>query len=730
MVIELAGWALIPVALTALFLFLEKKTSFKNWNYWVKQLIYGLAFGLYAILATQFGIPASYNADGTPSALVNVRDAGPLVAGLLFGWPAGLIAGVLGSAYRFAWDFLPSGWGGGGSIVTVTYWACGSATLIAGLLSSFLRKFIFEDKRPNALSALGIGVAMEVLHMMLVLLTNLNDVEEAFRFVVICSDKMILANGLSVGISAFVAGFKLMSKAEIKEKIKSIGFDFGTRLLLAIFLSFAVTMIFVVLVVRNLNMDITTQIEDFQSLIIYITVFMEVLIFTALFVVINRTVRKKIVDNIHNVNNELNQITSGNLDTVIDVKSHKEFEELSSDVNSMVTALKGYISEAESRIDAELAFAYKIQHSSLPSVFPPYPSRKDFDIYASMKAAKNVGGDFYDFYLLDRFTLVFMIADVSGKGIPAAMFMMNAKTLIKGLSETGKPVDEVFNEANKTLCEQNDADMFITAWIGKLDFRTGHLTYCNAGHNPPVIYRKSGTFSYLKSKPDFILAGLDMSVYHMHDVYLNPGDSIFLYTDGITEAMNTDKELYGEDRLLTELNALGDAYPTEICETISKKVLDFAGEEPQSDDITMLSMKMVAMQDRDNIRLFPDQNSIDIVMNYLAERLSVLRIPSSVINKVQVASDEIYSNIVYYSKATYAVVSFKEVKGELMVRFVDNGSAFNPMESSTPDITLSADEREIGGLGIHMVKKMTSNMTYERNLMNENVLTIYFKIDD
>lgn len=181
-------------------------------------------------------------------------------------------------------------------------------------------------------------------------------------------------------------------------------------------------------------------------------------------------------------------------------------------MNTIISdTLKHYIAEAESRIDRELEFARQIQRSSLPSVFPPYPERTDFSIYASMEAAKEVGGDFYDFYLTDSTHLVFLVADVSGKGIPGALFMMRAKTLIKNLAESGRSIEEVFTTANRKLCENNEAEMFVTAWMGRLNLETGLLEYVNAGHNPPLLRHKGGTFEYLRTKPNFILAGMDMT---------------------------------------------------------------------------------------------------------------------------------------------------------------------------------------------------------------------------
>ena len=318
---------------------------------------------------------------------------------------------------------------------------------------------------------------------------------------------------------------------------------------------------------------------------------MQVLIFGALFVMIFILVRKLVVDNLHRVNNSLADITAGKLDTVVDVRSHEEFNTLSDDINSTVDTLKQYIKEAEERIDAELAFAKAIQHAALPNVFPPYPNHKEFDIFATMHTAKEVGGDFYDFYFVDEDHLAFVMADVSGKGIPAAMFMMTSKTILKSYAESGISVEQVFTRANEKLYEGNDANMFVTAWMGILDIKNGKVMFANAGHNPPLVKHADGTFEYLKSRAGFVLAGMEGIRYRKNELELTPGDTIYLYTDGVTEATNANIKLYGENRLHSILEQYKDAAPDVICEKVKADVDLFVGEAPQFDDITMLVLR-------------------------------------------------------------------------------------------------------------------------------------------
>lgn len=323
---------------------------------------------------------------------------------------------------------------------------------------------------------------------------------------------------------------------------------------------------------------------------VYVNSYMEVLVFALLFVCIYFLIKKLVVNNIRTVNNSLGRIIGGDLLVTVNVRSSKEFASLSDDINSTVTTLKHYIDEAAARIDQELAFAKSIQLAVLPSVFPAFPNITAFDIYASMDTAKEVGGDFYDFYMLGEDKLAFLIADVSGKGIPAAMFMMTAKTMLKNLAETGIPVNEVFTRANEKLCEGNDAGMFVTAWMGLLDIATGHVTYVNAGHNPPLIER-NGSFEYLRSRPGFVLAGMDSVCYKMQELDLARGDRIFLYTDGATEATDAEKQLYGEERLNAFLNSHASDPLPEALKGIKSDIDAFVGEAEQFDDITMLMLE-------------------------------------------------------------------------------------------------------------------------------------------
>jgi serine phosphatase RsbU (regulator of sigma subunit) len=319
----------------------------------------------------------------------------------------------------------------------------------------------------------------------------------------------------------------------------------------------------------------------------YTSIFMQVLIFAALFVFIYVLIKRVIINNLKKINDTLGRITEGDLNVTVDVRSNEEFSSLSDDINSTVSTLKRYIAEAAARIDKELEYAKQIQLSALPTNFP---AGKEYSIFAQMIAAKEVGGDFYDFYQLSDTTVAFLAADVSGKGIPAAMFMMTAKTIIKDLAESGMAVNDIFTKANEKLCENNESGMFVTAWMGILDLTTGHVQFANAGHNPPLVKHADGTFEYLKTRAGFVLAGMEGIRYRLGELTLQPGDRIFLYTDGVTEATNADNALYGEKRLHAFMNQHARLEATAILPALKADIDAFVGEAPQFDDITMLML--------------------------------------------------------------------------------------------------------------------------------------------
>lgn len=799
--LQLGAIAALPVVLSVILYISDKKTAFKKIKYLPKQLIFGILFGLLAVCATEFGV----NVGG---ATINVRDSAPLCAGLIFGGPAGIIAGIIGGAER--WFAVL--WGAG----EYTRLACSVSTVLSGIAAALLRRFMFDNKKPSWYYGLAISIIMEVIHMLMIFLTNMSDVHMAFSFVKLCSLPMISINGIAVMLSVLFVSVIGKPKNEKHSELKNISQTFQRWLLVCVVVGFLCTTTFswalqtklsesdatnlIKLNIDDVKQDITDAsdknllsvtrlvadeinkagavnseqlarlgekydiaeidvidrrgiitlstfpdfinynmcggkqsaeflvlldgktteyVQSYQStssnseilrkyagvalaqggfvqvaydaerfqrdidgqvidaahnrhvgeggsiiiadeslnivsgrnndegkklsatgieldtdktaegkrfvadvygtasycmfdvsegyyiigvmpqseavfsrdVSVYVTVFMEFVVFGMLFVLVYFLIKKLIVDNIGRVNMLLSRITNGDLDVVVDVRSNEEFASLSDDINSTVTTLKHYIAEAAARIDKELEFARAIQHSSLPSVFPPFPNKTEFDIFATMDTAKEVGGDFYDFYFVDDDKLAFLIADVSGKGIPAAMFMMTAKTLLKSFAETGCAVNEVLTSANDKLCENNDAGMFVTAWMGIIDLKSGLVEFANAGHNPPLVRHKDVGFEYLKSRAGFVLAGMEGIRYKRNELQLESGDEIFLYTDGVTEATDANNQLYGEDRLLRFMNTLNGTPADSVCGAVKADVDRFVGDAPQFDDITMVYLR-------------------------------------------------------------------------------------------------------------------------------------------
>jgi len=241
------------------------------------------------------------------------------------------------------------------------------------------------------------------------------------------------------------------------------------------------------------------------------------------------------------------------------------------------------------RLQSELNIAAKIQSSMLPNVFPPFPDRTGFDIYALMDPAKEVGGDFYDFFFIDDNKLAVVIADVSGKGIPAALFMVKANTLLKNTAQQGKPLAEVMETLNNQLCEGNDECMFVTVFLGALDITSGHFTYVNGGHDVPLIKQKN-SFEWLPVKPGLMPGFMPGTKYEQDEITLKKGDVLFLYTDGVTEAESPGKELLSEKRLQSIINECEYSNTKNLLDFVRAKVDEFADGEEQFDDITMLAL--------------------------------------------------------------------------------------------------------------------------------------------
>ncbi|MCR4818724.1 MAG: SpoIIE family protein phosphatase [Fretibacterium sp.] len=279
------------------------------------------------------------------------------------------------------------------------------------------------------------------------------------------------------------------------------------------------------------------------------------------------------------------------------IRSANEIGQLARTIDQMEIDIRDYIenltrvTREKEQIEAELNVATQIQADMLPRKFPPFPDRREFEIYASMTPAREVGGDFYDFFFIDGDHLALVIADVSGKGVPAALFMVIAKTLIKTRAQMGGSPQEILADVNTQLCDGNEAGLFVTVWLGIFEISTGKMAAANAGHEYPAVRRAGGTWELVKTKNSPAVAVMDGMKFRGTEFELKPGDSLYLYTDGVAEATNADNELYGTDRMICALDRHMDEPVEELLVSMKREVDSFVGDAPQFDDITMMGLR-------------------------------------------------------------------------------------------------------------------------------------------
>ena len=443
--------------------------------------------------------------------------------------------------------------------------------------------------------------------------------------------------------------------------------------------------------------------------------------------------RRVVAARIDETNQSLAKISAGNLDVRLGMYDSREFTSLSTGINAMVSALKETINEVEQRNAQDLATAKIIQESTLPREFPPFPQIDKFDVYASMKMAKEVGGDFYDFFLVgdDEDKLCFVVADVSGKGIPAALFMMAAKTQIHNYVEAGLPLDEAVNAANHQLCIGNDMGMFVTMWIALLEYQTGQLTYVNAGHNPPLLL-SDGSWEWMREVSGMPLGLFDGIPYKAQTRQLRVGEMLYLYTDGVTEAMDADGQLFSEQRLEETLYTYADMNPRSVGVGVRRAITEFTRDANQSDDITMLIMKYGVPPIRKAVMVLrAEDDQLIHVCNFIHEELRRRNAPKSVYNPLDIAAEEFFINVCHYAYPDATPENPGEVRisfeydgnpPTLTVQISDDGVPYDPTKK--PDAVTPDDIADvpIGGLGILMAKRSVDSLSYER-VGDSNVVT-------
>ncbi len=417
-----------------------------------------------------------------------------------------------------------------------------------------------------------------------------------------------------------------------------------------------------------------------------------------------------------------------------------EIKLLAMHVDKMEYAILNYMNNLQTltsereRLAGELNVANAIQRSILPSNFPPFPERDEFDLYASMDPAKEVGGDFYDFFFIDDDHLALVMADVSGKGVPAALFMMIAKIVLKNRAQHGGTPGEILEDVNRTMSEGNQYNMFVTTWLGILEVSTGILTTASAGHEFPALCRADGSFELVKDRHGFVLGGMPGTKYQETTITLQPGDSLFVYTDGVAEAINGNEEAFGMDRLLEALNASPHAAPEELLHNMTAAISDYAGDVAQFDDITMLALQYHGQRSHlRTLRIEADTENLGEVTEWVEEMLVILDVPPKTRMQILLAVEEIFVNIARYAYApgvgdAVIRIGYDMDTDTVRLTFLDAGTPYNPLEREDPNTKLSAKEREVGGLGIYLVKETMDNVEYLHNV-TYNILTIEKKIE-
>ncbi|MFC1485123.1 SpoIIE family protein phosphatase [bacterium] len=443
------------------------------------------------------------------------------------------------------------------------------------------------------------------------------------------------------------------------------------------------------------------------------------------------------------LHDNVDRVAKGDFYVHQDVTSNDEIGGVARAFNKMVEDLKAHMenlektTRAKDKIENELDIAHDIQQSIIPKVFPAFPDRKEFDIYGVLQPARQVGGDFYDFFFIDEDHLCLVIADVSDKGVPASLFMAVTKTLVKATAKEERSPEKILTFVNKELVSDNSICMFVTIFCGILNIRTGELEHSNAGHNSPLLIRKDKNSEFIEIKKAPSLGIVEDVIYEKEKIMLNEGDILYMYTDGITEAMNTNKEMFGEESLKNTLSKYRNYSVDALVKYTLQVVEDFADGEPQSDDITIMALEYLngnKLVDKKN-ELFAIKNDISQVRE-AAEKITKFcknnNCAENITNDVNLAVEEIIVNIISYG---YKDNNQHDIKIELeiensifRIKITDGAETFNLLEKETDvEFEKSIDKRAVGGLGIFLVKNLMDNIFYNQK-DGKNILIIEKRI--
>lgn len=440
---------------------------------------------------------------------------------------------------------------------------------------------------------------------------------------------------------------------------------------------------------------------------------------------------------LHHFASSARDVAKGNFNIVLpDIHTQDEMRELHDAFEYMQHNLVHYIqtlkdtTSAKEKIESELRIAREIQMGMIPKTFPPFPSRKEIEQFAVLIPAKEVGGDLYDYFIHEE-KLYFIIGDVSGKGIPASLLMAVTRSLFRTVSLHYNTAADIIAGLNRSLSENNESNMFVTLFLGLLDLRTGMLDYCNAGHNPPVLIEKIS--SYFSVIPNLPLGLYEDFEFKQQSYQLNAGSTLFLYTDGITEAENGEQLLYGEARLLAFLSENEFATPQLLIEGVLEDVTHHVAHAPQSDDMTMLAITFMGVQEKyeKSITLINEIQQIPVLYEFIENVGNDLGLDAALIMKLNLALEEAVSNVILYAypkePGKKIIVSVSLKGSDLIFTVTDSGLPFDPTLSEKPNLELSAEERPIGGLGIYLIKQIMNEVTYSR-IHDINIFTMKKKI--
>jgi sigma-B regulation protein RsbU (phosphoserine phosphatase) len=392
------------------------------------------------------------------------------------------------------------------------------------------------------------------------------------------------------------------------------------------------------------------------------------------------------------------------------------------------------IEAQKARMQEELNVGRDIQMSMVPQTFPPFPDRNEFSIHAALHPAREVGGDFYDFFFIDENEnrICVCVGDVSGKGVPAALFMAVTRTLIKARATDDISTASIITRVNDELSRDNKKYMFVTVFTAILDVITGQMTYTNAGHNPPCLQKPTGKTILLDARHGPVLGASPGLAYKEDTVQLERDDLLFLYTDGVTEARNPERAFFGDQQLLESLASADHGDVTAVVQHIVDTVKSFENGADQFDDITALALKYNIEPTVDGIskvamRIRNELSEIETVKTRFNEFSEEAGLSQSIRRKLNLVFDELLNNIISYAfddaKSHDITLDFELAGNRLSVSIMDDGMPFNPFEADSPDTTLGLDDRQIGGLGIHLVRSLMDKAIYKRHV-NRNVVTL------